>query len=150
MILTPHFNKKEFSSKDGAGMPEPVWENIKTLAKQLEMLRSHLGKPINVTSGFRSEAHNNRIGGKKNSQHILGKAAEHNNRIGGKKNSQHILGKAADLQVKGLKPKTVYKAIEKLIEQGKMLEGGLGLYNTFVHYDIRGKEARWDNSTSDN
>jgi uncharacterized protein YcbK (DUF882 family) len=130
LILTPHFNKKEFASKDGAGMPEPVWQNIKTLAKQLEVLRSHLGKPINVTSGFRSEAHNNRIGGKKN--------------------SQHLLGKAADIQVKGLKPKTVYKAIEKLIEQGKMLEGGLGLYDTFVHYDIRGKEARWDNSTSDN
>ena len=130
MILTPNFNKKEFASKDGAGMPEDVWQNIKTLAKQLEVLRSHLNKPITVTSGFRSETHNNRIGGKKN--------------------SQHLLGKASDLQVKGLKPKTVYKAIEKLIEQGKMLEGGLGLYDTFVHYDIRGKEARWDNSTSDN
>ena len=130
MILTPHFNKKEFASKDGAGMPEPVWQNIKTLAKQLEVLRSHLNKPITVTSGFRSETHNNRIGGSKT--------------------SQHLLGKASDLQVKGLKPKTVYKAIEKLIEQGKMLQGGLGLYDTFVHYDIRGKEARWDNSTPDN
>jgi uncharacterized protein YcbK (DUF882 family) len=129
MILTPHFNKKEFASRDGAGMPESVWANIKILASQLEVLRAHLGKPINVTSGFRSEAHNNRIGGKKN--------------------SQHLLGKASDLQVKGLKPKTVYKAIEKLIEQGEMLEGGLGLYDTFVHYDIRGTEARWDNSTKD-
>ena len=129
MILTPHFNKKEFASKDGAGMPEPVWENIKTLASQLEVLRSHLNKPINITSGYRSPIHNERSGGKKN--------------------SFHILGKAADLQVKGLKPKTIYKAIEKLIEQGKMLQGGLGLYDTFVHYDIRGKEARWDNSTSD-
>ena len=130
MILTPHFNKKEFASKDGAGMPEPVWQNIKILAAQLEVLRSHLNKPITVTSGFRSETHNNRIGGSKT--------------------SQHLLGKASDLQVKGLKPKTIYKAIEKLIEQGKMLQGGLGLYDTFVHYDIRGKEARWDNSTPDN
>ena len=129
MILTPHFNKKEFASRDGAGMPEPVWANIKILASQLEVLRAHLVKPINVTSGYRSEAHNNRIGGKKN--------------------SQHTLGKASDLQVKGLKPKTVYKAIEKLIEQGKMLQGGLGLYDTFVHYDIRGTEARWDNTSKD-
>tara|TARA_R110000803_G_scaffold9252_1_gene29355 strand:- start:517 stop:921 length:405 start_codon:yes stop_codon:yes gene_type:complete len=129
MILTPHFNKKEFASRDGAGMPEDVWQNIKILASQLEVLRSHLNKPISVTSGFRSETHNNRIGGKKN--------------------SQHLLGKASDLQVKGLKPKKVYDAIEKLISQGKMLQGGLGLYDTFVHYDIRGEEARWNNSTKD-
>jgi len=128
LILTPNFNKKEFASRDGAGMPEHVWQNIKILANQLEILRVHVNKPINITSGFRSESHNNRIGGKKN--------------------SQHLLGKAADIQIKGLKPKSVYKAIEKLIEQGKMLEGGLGLYETFVHYDIRGKETRWDNSTS--
>ena len=129
MILTPNFNKKEFASKDGAGMPESVWQNIKILASQLEVLRSHLGKPINVTSGYRSEAWNERSGGVKG--------------------SQHTLGKASDLQVKGLKPKTVYKAIEKLIAEGKMLEGGLGLYDTFVHYDIRGTQARWDNSTKD-
>ena len=57
MILTPHFNKKEFASRDGAGMPEPVWQNIRILASQLEVLRTHLGKPINVTSGYRSEAY---------------------------------------------------------------------------------------------
>ena len=129
MILTPHFNKKEFASRDGAGMPEPVWANIKILASQLEVLRDHLGKPINVTSGYRSESYNERCGGVKG--------------------SQHTLGKASDLQVKGLKPKTVYKAIEKLIEEDKMLQGGLGLYDTFVHYDIRGTEARWDNTTKD-
>ena len=129
MILTPNFNKKEFASKDGAGMPEEVWQNIKTLASQLEVLRSHLNKPITVTSGFRSEIHNTRIGGSKT--------------------SQHLLGKAADLQIKGVKPKKVYDTIEKLIKQGKMLEGGLGLYDTFVHYDTRGDEARWNNSTSD-
>ena len=129
MILTPHFNKKEFASRDGAGMPEPIWQNIRILASQLEVLRAHLGKPINVTSGYRSESYNERIGGVKG--------------------SQHTLGKASDLQVKGLKPKTIYKAIEKLIEQGEMLQGGLGLYDTFVHYDIRGTEARWDNTSKD-
>lgn len=130
MILTPNFNKKEFASKDGAGMPEPVWENIKTLAKQLEVLRSALNKPITISSGFRS--------------------VSHNKRIGGVSDSQHVLGKASDLQVSGLKPKKVYETIEKLIKQGKMLQGGLGLYDTFVHYDIRGQEARWNNSTSNN
>ena len=27
---------------------------------------------------------------------------------------------------------------------GFMLQGGLGVYNTFVHYDIRKTKARWD------
>ena len=35
-------------------------------------------------------------------------------------------------------PLEVYNAIEKLIDDGDMLQGGLGLYDSFVHYDIRG------------
>jgi uncharacterized protein YcbK (DUF882 family) len=123
MELTQHFSKEEFNSKDGAGMPQEVWANIKILAKQLEALRSVLNAPIHITSAYRSELHNKSIGGKLN--------------------SQHLLGKAADIQVKGKSPKQVHKAILKLIKDGKMLEGGLGLYDTFVHYDIRGKASRW-------
>jgi hypothetical protein len=33
--------------------------------------------------------------------------------------------------------------IENLIAQGKIIEGGVGIYPTFVHYDIRGTKARW-------
>ena len=123
MELTEHFSKEEFNSKDGAGMPQEVWANIKILAKQLEALRSVLNAPIHITSAYRSELHNKSIGGKLN--------------------SQHLLGKAADIQVKGKSPKQVHKAIVKLIKDGKILEGGLGLYDTFVHYDIRGKASRW-------
>jgi len=123
MELTQHFSKEEFNSKDGAGMPQEVWANIKILAKQLEALRSVLNAPIHITSAYRSELHNKAIGGKLN--------------------SQHLLGKAADIQVKGKSPKQVHKAIVKLIKDGKILEGGLGLYDTFVHYDIRGKASRW-------
>ena len=36
------------------------------------------------------------------------------------------------------------KTIEALIELEYIPEGGLGIYNTFVHYDIRGYKARWD------
>ena len=123
MELTGHFSKEEFNSKDGAGMPQEVWANIKILAKQLEVLRSVLNAPIHITSAYRSEIHNKSIGGKLN--------------------SQHLLGKAADIQVKGKSPKQVQKAILKLIKDGKMLEGGLGLYEDFIHYDIRGDKARW-------
>ena len=54
------------------------------------------------------------------------------------------MGKAADISIKGLSSLEVYKTIERLIENGDMLQGGLGLYDTFVHYDIRGERARWD------
>lgn len=130
MRLTKNFTQSEFRSRDGKPMPEPVLKNIKELASNLQVLRNFLGESIRVTSGWRSE--------------------EHNRAIGGVKNSQHVLGKASDLKVKDLDTKDLYLIIESLIEDGKMKEGGLGLYNTFVHYDIRGTKARWDNRTKEN
>jgi hypothetical protein len=50
------------------------------------------------------------------------------------------------LQVKGLPPKDLYKVLYTLAEYNHVMQGGLGLYNTFVHYDIRGTKARWDNT----
>jgi uncharacterized protein YcbK (DUF882 family) len=58
-------------------------------------------------------------------------------------NSQHTLGKAADIKVKGFTPQQIADEIEKLIEKGDMLQGGLSAYSTFVHYDIRKTKARW-------
>lgn len=42
----------------------------------LEPLRDAYGKPIIVSSGFRSQALNKAINGAKNSQHMLGQAAD--------------------------------------------------------------------------
>ena len=42
----------------------------------LDPLREVYGKPIIVTSGFRSKELNNAIGGAKSSQHMLGQAAD--------------------------------------------------------------------------
>jgi len=38
----------------------------------------------------------------------------------------------------------VADAIEFLINTGMLKEGGVGRYNTFTHYDIRGTRARWN------
>lgn len=124
MRLTNNFYKSEFDSADGAEMPLDVFYNIQKLANQLQFLRDYLSRPIKINSGYRS--------------------INHNKNIGGVYNSQHILGKAADIVVKGKSSLEVYHTIEHLISQGDMLQGGLGLYNTFVHYDIRGNKARWD------
>ena len=123
MKLTENFNLSELESKDGAEMPQEVLINITKLACNLQRLRDALNRPIRINSGYRSSSHNEAIGGVKN--------------------SQHTKGKAADIVVDGLSSKRVKRAIESLILEGEMLQGGIGLYDTFVHYDIRKQRARW-------
>jgi len=124
MKLSENFNLVEFASKDGAAFPQEIQDNLKTLASNLEVLRKHFGKPVTITSGYRSPAHNERIKGAKD--------------------SYHIRGMAADIKMPGVSPRLVYNAIELLIRSGKMKEGGLLLYATWVHYDTRGKRIRID------
>ena len=124
--MTKNFTKEEFDCNDGSEMPINVYHNMVKVANQLQALRDELGKPIQVNSAWRSE--------------------EYNASIGGVKNSQHIMGRAADIVIKGMTPIEVSKIIEELISKGDMLQGGLGIYSSFVHYDIRGTKARWDYS----
>jgi uncharacterized protein YcbK (DUF882 family) len=124
MRLTKNFTKREFKSKDGSKMSIEILENVKELACNLQVLRDFLGEPLRINSAYRSEAHNQAVGGSSR--------------------SQHLLGKASDLRVRELDSEDLYHIIEALISEGKMKEGGLGLYNSFVHYDIRGTRARWN------
>ena len=71
-----NFTWDEFASKDGAEMPAAVKTNIKKLAQNLEVIRSYFNLPIKINSGWRSEAHNAKIGGVKNSAHVKGNAAD--------------------------------------------------------------------------
>lgn len=57
----------------------PDWAKPRILAlvqNVLDPLRGHLGRPIRITSGFRSQALNERIRGAPKSQHMLGEAAD--------------------------------------------------------------------------
>lgn len=125
MKLTDNFSRWEFECKDGSEMPDYVVFNVYKLAVALQTIRGCIGYPISITNAYRS--------------------LEHNRSIGSKDTSQHILGKAADLQVEEMSVLDLYETIETLIDWGHIPEGGLGIYNTFVHYDIRGTKARWDN-----
>jgi len=100
-----------------------IQHNIQKLANQLQTLRNELGVPVIINIAYRPvfyEVSKGRSG-----------------------TSQHTLGKAADITAQGLKPKYVAAKIEELISSGDMLQGGLGIYDTFVHYDIRKTHARW-------
>jgi uncharacterized protein YcbK (DUF882 family) len=121
--LTKNFSLEEFKCKDGSDIPNNALSNIIELAKNLQVLRDALGKTITITSGYRSQ--------------------KHNAKIGGVKNSQHVKGTASDIKVKGMTAKEVALVIEGLIASGKMKEGGIGIYPTWVHYDIRGVKKRW-------
>lgn len=121
-MLTENFSINEFHCKDGTPVPSELFANIKELAENLQKIRDFIGIPILILSAYRSP--------------------KHNKKVGGAKNSQHLQGKAADLKTK-LKPKDLYNIILDLIDKGIIKEGGVGLYETFVHYDIRGVKARW-------
>jgi len=123
MKLTKNFWLSEFESNDGAEMPKDVFENINIVAEQLQELRDIVCVPIKVTSGYRSP--------------------EHNEAVGGVSDSQHLTGKASDIQVEGYSPEQVYNLLNEMMNNGEVEQGGLGLYDTFVHYDIRGYRARW-------
>jgi uncharacterized protein YcbK (DUF882 family) len=113
--IAPSFSVREFRSKCGADHVLIAAE----LAGILQHLRQHFGKPITISSGYRSPAHNAKVGGSPT--------------------SQHMGGKAADIQIAGIAPQRVYDYMDKVIGW----HGGLGLYPTFVHIDVRRERKRW-------
>jgi|GEM_PF-592201 len=121
--LTRNFSWNQFACKDGTPVPSQYRQNIKILAKNLQVLRDRVGQTITIHSAYRTESYNKKVGGEPN--------------------SQHMLGKAADIAVLTKNPRELHNLIEELILKGEMQQGGLGLYPTFVHYDVRGVKARW-------
>jgi len=87
------------------------------LIQKLEELRAVLGgKSIYITSGYRTPAHNARVGGALK--------------------SQHLCGRAADIQVAGVSPRAVAEAAKRIFN-------GVGLYRSFVHVDVRTIRSHW-------
>ena len=123
MMLSEHFSLDELN-KHKFDMPDEVLDNLKMLAVQLEIIRAHFNAPVIINSGYRN--------------------LEYNRNIGSKDTSQHVKGKAADIVIKDVSPDEVADALEFLINTGMLKEGGVGRYNTFTHYDIRGTRARWN------
>lgn len=107
--VTKNFNIKEFKCPH-CSKAYVVYE----LVRKLQILRDKIGLPIRVTSGYRCKIYNQQVGGVKNSQHILGKAAD-----------------------------VVCSNTVKLRQLAGELFNGIGYYNSFTHLDIRDKKAFW-------
>ena len=113
--LSKNFRVKEFACKDGS---DPIFISPE-LVELLQKIRSHFGRPVTITSGFRT--------------------AKHNKAEKGATYSQHLYGTAADIKVSGVKPAEVAAYAETLLPN----TGGIGIYSTFVHVDVRATKARW-------
>jgi len=82
--LSPHFSLLEMTRSQLAARhgidnkPNDMQlENLKILAKGMELVRTQLDSmPIIVSSGFRCEDLNDKLGSKRTSQHILGLACD--------------------------------------------------------------------------
>jgi uncharacterized protein YcbK (DUF882 family) len=109
--LSKNFILSEFACNDGSKEITVDYE----LIEKLQQFRDALGKPISVTSGYRTVTYN-----KKN---------------GGISTSHHLTGKAADIKVSGMTPLAVAKAADKI---GFL---GIGVYPTFTHVDVGGSVA---------
>jgi len=79
----------------------------------------HFGRPVIITSGYRSPAHNRRVRGARHSQHM------------------HC--KAADIRVPGISKKQLHAYLMRHPKRG-----GVGIYGgPWVHVDVARKRA-WD------
>lgn len=84
MKISKYFTKEEFEASPSAkkhGISnamniEQIINAVHLCANILDPLREWLGKPLIITSGFRSEALNLKMRGAKYSQHMAGQAAD--------------------------------------------------------------------------
>ena len=119
--LSTHFQAVEFRCRDNTR----VIVLNKALLDLLEIIREHYKLPVSISSGYRTVHYNAQL---KNSS----------------PKSQHCLGNAADISVKGVAPASVYKWLNEKYPNSL----GIGIYNTFVHVDVRPGKSRWDYRTN--
>lgn len=115
--VSPHFKVREFHSKAD---PSDTVMIDNRLLDLLENIRRFTGKPVHVNSGYRSKQYNATI---KNAS----------------PKSQHCEGKAADIWIEGITPQKVADIAECFLGAS----GGIGIYRTFTHVDVRTGKSRW-------
>jgi uncharacterized protein YcbK (DUF882 family) len=127
--LSKHFVVEEFDCHDGTRVSSRDHNGLEYLArKYLEPLRAKFGA-VHVHSGYRTVAYNRSIGGASNSFHIY--TAHDGN------------DQAADVSCDRGTPSQWHALLNGVRNSQRDGRGGLGLYSTFVHVDIRDYKADW-------
>ncbi len=130
-----HFTPKEFLVLGGqnasgrcAGTnrrpPEALWPNIVPTARVLDELRRRLGAPIELSSVYRSPEYNACIPGSASG-------------------SMHMEFRAADFICRDGRGSVWWASKLKEMRDAGLFRGGIGVYQTFVHVDTRGRNANF-------
>ncbi len=114
--LSGNFKVSEFACRDGsdAVLVAP------RLVMVLQTIRDHFGAAVTINSGYRTP--------------------QYNAKVGGVAHSQHCYGTAADIVVRGKTPAAVAAYARQLMPDW----GGVGIYDTFTHIDVRETKADWN------
>ena len=112
-----NFRRHEFACRCGCGFATVDAE----LLAVLDALRDEINRPLMITSGCR--------------------CPDHNRRVGGRPESKHLQGIAADVLANGVPPKDIYQHLAAIYPASY----GLILYTWGVHVDVRPEpyRARW-------
>ena len=119
--VSEHFTLQELLRTNG---PIEYGRIDSELVKGLESLREAIGnKPINVTSGYRSL---------KRQLQLISQGNQ------ASKKSRHMSGDAVDIYVNGMSGRELAEKARELFPNA-----GIGIANTWIHLDFRGKRADW-------
>lgn len=114
-LLSTHFKVREFACRDGSD----VVLVAPRLVMVLESIRSRFNAAVRINSGYRTP--------------------QYNAQVGGSAHSQHCYGTAADITVAGQTPEAVAAYTRRIMPDW----GGVGVYQTFTHIDVRESRADW-------
>ena len=110
-----YFKVREFACRDGSQVV--FVDNY--LVSILDVLRNRIGKPVIITSGYRTPGWNKKCDGAKY--------------------SYHMRGMAADIRVDGMSAKELANKLNAIVPE----ECGIIVYKNWVHFDVRkGKKYR--------
>jgi uncharacterized protein YcbK (DUF882 family) len=144
MKITDHFDSTEFDCHDGTPYPvdqiddedsqKRTWlvTRLTPLCNLLEAIRARAGNlPLKIDSGYRTIAYDTELYNKEKGNSIIAPPTS----------SQHPKGRAADIKHSGtILPHELFNMILEIYQSGLIPElGGIGIYPTFVHVDVRPK-----------
>lgn len=121
--LSRHFTLGEFSDWHRHRLPPAdSHAGLVRLCTVLEKARAHFGSPCHVHSGYRTSQTNQEVGGAPASRHLYDRFPQ---------------TPAADVTIESASPEHLFDYLDSLHV------GGLGLYRSHVHVDLRSGRARW-------